>query len=286
MSHTCMLSFDVEDWFHVERFRDVIPRDTWDTREPRVEAAVDRLLALLAGRGARATFFVLGWVAMRRPELVRRIAAAGHEVACHGFDHEPLSVLTPRTFTADVERAKGVLEALIDAPVVGYRAPTFSIAAWALPLLARLGFLYDSSYFPGPYRYAGDLGGRTDGRLIGRLPGGLCEVQIPSLPLFRRAVPWGGSGYFRVYPYPLFRRGVRRILATRREFVFYLHPWELDGGQPRVGGLRWRDRFRQYHGLDRTEAKLRRFLGDFAFEPIADGVRRRLAGASVERSAA
>jgi polysaccharide deacetylase family protein (PEP-CTERM system associated) len=286
MSRTCMLSFDVEDWFHVERFRDVIPRDTWDTREPRVEAAVDRLLALLAERGARATFFVLGWVAMRCPALVRRIAAAGHEVACHGFHHEPLSVLAPQTFAADVTRAKGVLEALIDAPVVGYRAPTFSIEAWALPVLARLGFLYDSSYFPGPYRYAGDLGGRTDGRLIGRLPDGLWEVQIPSLPLFGRAVPWGGSGYFRVYPYRLFRRGVRHILATRREFVFYLHPWELDGGQPRIGRLRWRDRFRQYHGLDRTEAKLRRFLGDFAFEPLADGVRRRLAGARLERSAA
>jgi polysaccharide deacetylase family protein (PEP-CTERM system associated) len=286
MSVACMLSFDVEDWFHVERFRGLIPRGAWDAQEPRVEAAVDRLLALLDESRTRATFFVLGWVARRRPGLVRRIAAAGHEVACHGFHHEPLSVLTPETFTADVEHARDVLEALIDGPVVGYRAPTFSIAAWAWPLLARLGFLYDSSYFPGPYRYAADLGGHTDGGLVGRLPHALCEVQIPSLSLLGRAVPWGGSGYFRVYPYPLFRWGVRRILAARRGFVFYLHPWELDDGQPRVGGLPWRDRFRQYHGLARTEAKLRRFLGDFACEPIADGVRRRLAAAPVERSVA
>jgi polysaccharide deacetylase family protein (PEP-CTERM system associated) len=286
MSAACMLSFDVEDWFHVERFRGLIARDTWDAHELRVERAVDRLLALLGERDARATFFVLGWVAMRCPTLVRRIAAGGHEVACHGFHHEPLPALTPRAFTADVERAKGVLESLVGAAVVGYRAPTFSIMPWAVPVLARLGFLYDSSYFPGAYRYAEALHARTDGRLVGRLPEGLWEVQIPSLPLLGRAVPWGGSGFFRVCPYPLFRGGVRRILATRRECVFYLHPWELDDSQPRVRGLGWRDRFRQYHGLGRTEGKLRRFLADFAVEPIADVVRRRLAAAHAERGVA
>ncbi len=279
----CLLSFDVEEWFHVERLRGLIPRATWAGRASRVEHSVDRILALLAEGQTRATFFVLGWVARYRPALVRRIAEAGHEIACHGFHHEPLSVLTPAAFTADVAHAKRRLEDLTGEEVVGYRAPTFSITPWALPILAGLGFLYDSSYFPGPYRYAADLAGDDAGGLIGRLPGGLYEVRIPTLPLLGRAVPWGGSGWFRVYPYPLFRAGVRRLLAAHGEYVFYLHPWELDAAQPRIAGLGPRDRFRQYHGLARTEAKLRRFVGDFAGAPLGDGVRRRAAAAARER---
>lgn len=281
-----MLSVDVEEWFHVERFRTLIPRSAWEAQASRIDATVDRLLALLAARGARGTFFVLGWIAARHRALVRRIAAAGHEVACHGFHHEPLSVLTPDAFAADVRRAKRVLEDVTGREVLGYRAPTFSITPWALPILAALGFRYDSSYFPGPYRYAGDLGGVTDGGLIGRRPDGLCEVRVPTLPLLGRQVPWGGSGYFRIYPYAVFRAGVRRILARHGAFLFYLHPWELDAGQPRPAKLGWRDRFRQYHGLAHTEVKLGRLLGDFTFEPIADAVQRRLARSAVPRSAA
>jgi polysaccharide deacetylase family protein (PEP-CTERM system associated) len=269
-----LLSFDVEDWFHVERLRHLVPRATWEAQEQRVEAVVDRLLEVLAEGGARATFFVLGWVAERHPGLVRRLAAGGHEVACHGYAHEPLPLLGPARFAADLQRARAVLEDLAGGPVLGFRAPTFSMVGWALPILRAQGFLYDSSYFPGAYGHAAELAGRPGHGLIGDLGDGLWEVEIPSVPVGRRALPWGGSGYFRLCPYPLFRLGVRRIVRARGQFVFYLHPWELDPGQPRVAALAWRDRFRQYQGLHRTAGKLRRLVREFSFEPIADSVRR------------
>jgi hypothetical protein len=155
--------------------------------------------------------------------------------------------------------------------------------AWALPILKAQGFLYDSSYFPGAYRHAAP--GLPPHRLVGVLEGGLGEAQIPSLPLFGRAVPWGGSGYFRACPYPVFRAGVRRIVTGGGDFVFYLHPWELDPGQPRPARLGWRDGFRQYHGLAGTEGKLRRLVRDFSFEPIGPALRRRLAVAAFARRA-
>jgi polysaccharide deacetylase family protein (PEP-CTERM system associated) len=269
-----LLSFDVEDWFHVERLRHLVPRATWADQDQRVEAVVDRLLPQLAEHGARATFFVLGWVAGRCPGLVRRLAAAGHEVACHGYGHEPLPALGPSRFAADLARARAVLEDVAGRPVVGYRAPTFSMVPWALPILRAQGFLYDSSYFPGAYRYAFDLAGRRGGGLIGDLGEGLWEVEVPSLALGSARLPWGGSGYFRLCPYPVYRAGVRRILRARGQFVFYLHPWEMDPGQPRVPALSRGDRVRQYHGLSGTAGKLRRLVRDFPFEPIVDGVRR------------
>jgi polysaccharide deacetylase family protein (PEP-CTERM system associated) len=205
---------------------------------------------------------------------VRRLAAGGHEIACHGYGHEPLPVLGPTRFAEDLRRARGVLEDLTGRAVLGFRAPTFSIVAWALPILRAEGFLYDSSYFPGAYGPATALRGQGGAGLVGDLGDGLWEVEVPSIPVGRRAVPWGGSGYFRLCPYPLFRLGVRRIVKARGQFVFYLHPWELDPDQPRVSALGWGDRFRQYQGLHRTAGKLRRLLSDFSFEPIAEGVRR------------
>lgn len=275
---TCLLSIDVEDWFHAERFSALVPRSTWEQQPLRVEVSVGRLLDLFCEAGVTATFFVLGWVAARCPRLVNRIAREGHEVACHGYHHERLPQLGPAAFAADVRRGKAVLEDLSGARVLGYRAPTFSLVPWALPILAEEGFRYDSSYNPAAYRYATTtLGGRTDGGLVGRLAGDMYEVWIPSLDIGRLSIPWGGSGYFRTYPYPLFRAGVRRILARRGAYVFYLHPWELDAGQPRLRALSRGDRFRQYHGISRTEAKLRRFLADFSVEPLRAAVERRAA---------
>ena len=270
----CLLSFDVEDWFHVERLRRLVPRAAWDRQPLRVEAVVDRLLERLAAHGARATFFVLGWLAERRPALVRRLAEGGHEVACHGYGHEPLPVLGPSRFEAELGRARGVIENAAGRPVLGFRAPTFSMTAWALPILRAQGFLYDSSYFPGAYGPAPHLAGRAPaGGLVADLGEGLWEVEVPSVPVAGRSVPWGGSGYFRLCPYAMFRLGVRRILRRRGQFVFYLHPWELDPGQPRLAALGRRDRFRQYHGLTSAPAKLERLLGDFRFGPLAEGVR-------------
>jgi polysaccharide deacetylase family protein (PEP-CTERM system associated) len=271
----CLLSFDVEDWFHVERFRTLRPQAEWSRQPLRVDRVMDRLLDLLARQRVRATFFVLGWVAERCPALVRRIAAAGHEVASHGYGHEPLPVLGPAGFVRDLRRGKAVLEDLLGTPVVGYRAPTFSMTTWGLPVLRAEGFLYDSSFFPGAYAAeARALGMKAGPGLIASLGEGLWEVEIPSLALLGRRLPWGGSGYFRILPYAAFEYGVRRILRERGQFVFYMHPWELDPAQPRVRELGWRDRFRQYHGLRGAERKLARLLGDFNFEPIRDAVGR------------
>lgn len=280
----CLLSFDVEDWFHVERLRTLVPQPAWDAQPLRVERVLDRLLDMLAAHRARATFFVLGWLAARRPALVRRIAAAGHEVASHGFAHEPLPLLGAAGFARDLRRAKVVLEDLVGTQVVGYRAPTFSMTPWGLRILRDEGFVYDSSFFPGAYPEQGRaLGVDAGAGPIAAVGDGLWEVEIPSVAVLGRRLPWGGSGYFRIWPYTAFRSGVRRILRERGQFLFYMHPWELDPCQPRVPGLTWRDRFRQYHGLAAAERKLGRLLTDFCFEPIRDAVRRR---ASVEESAA
>jgi polysaccharide deacetylase family protein (PEP-CTERM system associated) len=259
-----VMTVDVEDWFHVENLRTVVRRETWDERELRVERSVERVLELMADARARGTFFVLGWVAERCPALVRRIAAEGHEVASHGFGHELLPSLTTEQLRADLGRSKQVLEELVGASVRGYRAPSFSITDGALPVLQEAGFAYDSSYVP-------TIGHDRYGRLHGVVGGeAVTEVAPSCLMVGRRGLPWGGGGYFRLLPYALFRRGVDRIRATGRPYVFYIHPWELDAGQPRVDGLPKVDRFRHYVGLERCEARLRRLLRDLRWSTIAD----------------
>ena len=192
---------------------------------------------------------------------MERIAAAGHEIASHGFGHELLSQLTPDTFREDVVRSKTLLEQMVATEVVGYRAPSFSITDWAIPVLAELGFTYDSSFFP---TFAHDRYGRLSG-IDGRaavsepLPG-FHEVSISCLRVGSRALPWGGGGYFRLLPYPLFRLGARRILETAEPYVFYIHPWEIDPRQPRIKGLPRASAFRHYVGLDRCETRFERLL--------------------------
>jgi polysaccharide deacetylase family protein (PEP-CTERM system associated) len=266
------MSIDVEEWFQVENLRRSIRRDTWKGRELRAERTMERMLPLMADANVRATCFVLGWVAERSPGLVRRIAEAGHEIGSHGYGHELLSELTPATFRADVRRSKAVLEDLVNRPVVGYRAPSFSMTDWALPILRDLGFRYDSSYFPitfshrryGKLRTAGDAPSRPTDH------DGIAEISLSCLRVGRRALPWAGGGYFRVIPYPVFRYGVRRILRSGEPYVFYLHPWELDAEQPRVPGLRSTERLRHYINLERTEARWAALLRDFAWMPIRD----------------
>ncbi|MCS6854480.1 MAG: DUF3473 domain-containing protein [Elioraea sp.] len=263
------ISVDVEDWFQVQAFAAVIPRAEWDRLPRRVVANTDRLLDLFAEAGVRGTFFVLGWVAERHPDLVRRIAGAGHEVASHGYGHELVHAIGPERFRADIRRAKAVLEDVAGAAVHGYRAPTFSIgrqtAPWAHAVLAEEGHAYSSSIYPVRHDLYGDPDAphapfRPD-------PSGVVEVPMTVARLAGRALPCSGGGWFRLLPYPAFRALLRRA-SLRGPAIFYTHPWEIDPGQPRVAAAPLRARLRHYTGLARTESRLRRLLRDFAWDRL------------------
>jgi polysaccharide deacetylase family protein (PEP-CTERM system associated) len=263
------MSVDVEDWFQVENLKPVIPRSTWESREARVERNTMRILDLLAEHGARSTFFILGWVAERHPGLIRKIADAGHEIASHGYGHDLLYTLSPSEFQADVSRCKNFLEDLTGQRVAGYRAPSFSITDWAIPILQELGFEYDSSMFPtvAHDRY-GRLTGADASRPITQLRPGFYEVGISCLRVGKRGLPWGGGGYFRIIPYLPWRAGVRRILQSGAPYLFYIHPWEIDPGQPRVHGLGRVSRFRHYANLARCEDRFRSLLSHFQWNSV------------------
>jgi polysaccharide deacetylase family protein (PEP-CTERM system associated) len=266
-----VMSIDVEDWFQVENLKSVVSRDSWQERELRVERNVDRMLSLMAAADVRSTCFVLGWIAERCPDLVRRIADAGHEIASHGYGHELLGGLSVEAFRSDVSRSKSILEQLTGAEVRGYRAPAFSITDWAIPVLQELGFSYDSSLFPtvAHDRY-GRLTGLDAGHRTAELAPGFHEVCVSCLPVGSRGLPWGGGGYFRLVPYPVFRRGITRILGAGDPYVFYIHPWEIDPRQPRMDRLSRTARFRHYTGLSSCERRFERLLADFAWAPIGD----------------
>ena len=274
-SHAPLNAFtvDVEDYFHVAALAAAVPRESWSSRECRVEQNTDRLLALLAERGVAGTFFVLGWVAERYPRLVRRIAAAGHEVACHGYSHQLIYEQTPEVFRDETARAKHLLEDALGAPVHGYRAASFSVirkTLWALDTLIDLGFHYDSSIFPIRHdRYGIPDASPEPGRVTA--PSGRELVEFPMVPasIFGMKVPVCGGGYFRIFPYWLTRAGLRQINRRGRAFPFYLHPWEIDPEQPRirVGAL---SRFRHYTNLHRCEARLHRVLTEFPFAPMRE----------------
>lgn len=263
------LTVDVEDWFQVQAFAEIIPRDSWETLPRRVVANTDRLLDLFAEAGVRGTFFVLGWVAERHPDLVRRIAGGGHEVASHGYGHELVHAIGPDRFRADVRRAKAVLEDCAGTAVVGYRAPTFSIGRhrtpWAHPVLAEEGHLYSSSIYPVRH----DLYGEPEAPQapFRPHPSGVIEVPMTVARLAGRAVPCSGGGWFRLFPYPLFRRLLRHA-ARSGPVMFYIHPWEIDPAQPRVAAAPLRSRLRHYLALTRTEGRLRRLLRDFAWNRV------------------
>jgi polysaccharide deacetylase family protein (PEP-CTERM system associated) len=219
---------------------------------------------MLAGRETQATFFTLGWIAERYPQIVRRIVAEGHELASHGYGHERASDLSETAFTADVTRAKKLLEDIAGAPVLGYRAPSFSIGTanlWAFDVLARAGHRYSSSIYP--IRH--DHYGMPDSpRFAYRLNNGLLEVPVTTLRLGKRNLPSSGGGYFRLLPYAVSRWMLKRVNREDRESaVFYFHPWEIDPGQPRVTGVDARTRFRHYVNIGRTECRLQSLMNDF-----------------------
>ncbi len=264
------LTVDVEDYFQVWAFSRYIPRSKWDDIPARVERNVDLILQLLDEAGARATFFILGWIAERFPQLVRRIVTAGHEVASHGYAHAKATELDQGRFFADILLAKAILEDVADVEVKGYRAPSFSIGRgnelWVYECIVEAGYRYSSSVYP--IRH--DHYGIPDApRFPHRWAGDLVEVPITTVRLLNRNWPAGGGGYFRLLPYAVSRWLIRRVNAVDGwPAIFYFHPWELDPGQPRVAGLDAKTRFRHYVNLHQTEHRLRRLLGDFRWDRV------------------
>lgn len=267
------LSFDVEEYFQVEAFKNVIDTSQWGELPSRVAVSTHRLLDILDAHRRSATFFVLGWVADRQPKLVREIAERGHEVACHSYAHRVVYGMDRNTFRHDVRRAKRAIEDAAGVPVIGYRAPTCSIVRetmWALEVLVEEGFRYDSSIFPIHHdRYGIPAAPRFPHRIGLRGGGEIVEFPMSTIRLAGQNVPFCGGGYFRLAPYRLVRAAIRRV--NRRDgmpVLVYLHPWEIDPDQPRVA-VRGLSRFRHYVNLRRTEAKLSRLLRDFSFAPVA-----------------
>jgi polysaccharide deacetylase family protein (PEP-CTERM system associated) len=277
------LTIDVEDYFHVSVFDGIVPRSRWDTLESRVETNTERLLDIFSEHGVWATFFVLGWVAERFPDLVRRIAQRGHEIASHGYDHRLIYDQTPPAFREDIRRAKRVLEDTSGCQVSGYRAPSYSItpqSLWALDILLEEGYRYDSSIFPIRHDRYGIPVSERHPYPIQRSKGCLIEVPGSTTKYGPMNLPVAGGGYFRILPYRWTYWGIARVnRVEQRPVVFYLHPWEIDPEQPRlkVGRL---STFRHYRNLDQTEPRLRRLLEDFRFGPMTTlvaGVRQQTA---------
>jgi polysaccharide deacetylase family protein (PEP-CTERM system associated) len=269
------LTIDVEDYYHVHGFEGIIDRARWGDFEPRIETSTGKVLDLLHQSGVRATFFVLGWVAERHPDLVRAIHAAGHEVGCHSYWHRLIYQQTPADFRADLRRGRGVLEDALGTAVTAYRAPTFSITRrglWALDVLIDEGFTLDSSIFPTHHDRYGLAGAPLGPHRIARPAGTIVEFPLPVYRGLGYPLPVGGGGYFRLYPYGLTRHALRAVNAAGRPFAAYLHPWELDPGQPRLRPG-WLRAFRHYVNLHRTEGRLARLLGDFRLGTASDALR-------------
>jgi len=268
---TNALTIDVEDYFQVSALAPHFPRQSWESVPCRVERNVDLILGMLDAAQAKATFFTLGWVAERFPQLVRRIADGGHELASHGYSHERASAMTPDAFLADISLAKAVLEDISGRAVTGYRAPSFSIGManlWAHDTIAQAGYAYSSSVYPVKH----DHYGIPDApRFPYRLASGLVEIPVTTMRWLGRNWPAGGGGYFRLLPYSVSRWQIAKVNRDdQRPAIFYFHPWELDPGQPRVSEASAKTRFRHYVNLERTQARLRRLLTDFRWARADD----------------
>ena len=262
------LTIDVEDYFQVNAFEPYVTKESWDSYPLRVADNVSRLLDLLDEFGVSATFFVLGWVAERLPGVVRDIQARGHEIACHGYGHQLIYRIGPELFRRDIRRAKDVLEGITGVAVKGYRAPTYSItrdSLWAFDILIEEGFRYDSSVFPVYHDTYGIPDAPRFPYTVQRAGGSIEEFPLSTLPIKfagrRFQLPIAGGGYLRLLPVQLIKWGIDRVNNLEGQpAVLYLHPWEIDPGQPRIAAAGWKSRFRHYNNLSKTEAKLRFLL--------------------------
>jgi polysaccharide deacetylase family protein (PEP-CTERM system associated) len=263
------MTIDVEDYFQVSAFASHISRDSWTTLPCRVEANVDRILALLNSANVKATFFTLGWIAERYPAMVRRIVDNGHELASHGYGHLRASDQTAAEFNDDITRSKSLLEDIGGQKVLGYRAPSFSIGTknlWTLDTLLQAGYRYSSSIYPIQH----DHYGMPDAPRFAFYPNGkdgLLEVPITTVRMMNKNLPAGGGGYFRFFPYAVSRWFLQKVnLEDKQSGIFYFHPWELDPGQPRQAGVSAKTRFRHYVNLDRMEGRIKALTRDFHWD--------------------
>jgi polysaccharide deacetylase family protein (PEP-CTERM system associated) len=261
------LSVDVEDWFHVGAFENVIERGSWDALDCRVERNTDLVMELFARSGVKGTFFTLAWVAERYPALIRRIADAGHEIASHGCDHARVFTMEPAQFLADLQRSKAVLEDISGQAVTGYRAPSFSIdkrTPWAHPALAEAGYSYSSSVAPVVH----DHYGWPEAPRFAFKPmadSDLIELPVTTARLGGRTLAAGGGGFFRMLPYAFSRWAVRQVNAAENPAIIYFHPWEIDPDQPRVANAPLKSKLRHYTNLAAMAGKLQRLITDFSW---------------------
>jgi polysaccharide deacetylase family protein (PEP-CTERM system associated) len=268
------LTIDVEDYFHVSGFEGCVDRSQWDDYPSRVADNTYRLLEILAKAGVRGTFFVLGWVAERQPELVKEIRAAGHEIGSHGYWHRLIYNQTPDEFRADLRRGRDVLRDILGDTVTAYRAPSFSItrqSLWALDVLIEEGFQLDSSIYPTRHDRYGIPDAPLEPHRMERQAGALWEFSPPVYRFAGRPFAVGGGGWFRLYPYAVTRGFLGAINRAGRPFAVYLHPWEIDPDQPRLTPGRMAA-FRHYLNLRRTEGRLTRLLRDFRFGTLSESL--------------
>ena len=260
------MTIDVEDYFQVSAFAPHIARESWPSLPCRVEANIDRILSLLDDANVKATFFTLGWIAERYPDMVKHIVANGHELASHGYGHLRASDQTPAEFNDDITRSKALLEDIGGQKILGYRAPSFSIGTrnlWALDALLEAGYRYSSSIYPVRH----DHYGMPDAPRFAFYPNGengLLEIPITTVRLMQKNLPSGGGGYFRFFPYPVSRWLLQQVNnEDKQPGIFYCHPWEFDPGQPRQKGINMKTRFRHYVNLDRMEGRFKALTRDF-----------------------
>ncbi|MDX2507683.1 MAG: DUF3473 domain-containing protein [Gammaproteobacteria bacterium] len=262
------LTVDVEDYFQVSAFANSISQKEWGNHPLRVENNTHKLLELFDEYQVKVTFFILGWVAERKKDLVLEIASRGHEIACHGYSHQLVYNQSPDVFREETVRAKSILEDLIQQPVRGYRAASYSItekSQWALDILVECGFVYDSSIFPVRHdRYGMPNTPEHPYRMKTPAGNSIIEFPLSTAKIINYRLPVAGGGYFRLYPYWLSRMGLKQINRQQKPFIFYLHPWEIDPEQPRISAS-WFSRFRHYNNLDKCEARLRMLMTDFQF---------------------
>ena len=332
LTHSLMfniLTIDIEDYFQVHALSSVIKYEDWDKFECRIERNTDRILEILdsvrSPQKVQGTFFVLGWIAERYPDLVRRIQKGGHEIACHGYAHKLIYDQSKEEFRNDIKKAKAIIEDITGSEVIGYRAPNYSItnkSQWAFEILAEEGFKYDSSIFPIRHDFYGmpnaprfpfiiSLNGNNNfefsvldfeeqqhrttsapnnllthslinsvgnSTLKTHNSNSLIEFPISTVRILGQNIPISGGGYFRLFPYPLIKKGLKRINEVEQKpFIFYMHPWEIDPDQPRINGLSSRSKFRHYVNLNKTENKFKRLLGDFQFSTVRDLIENRIA---------
>ena len=277
-NNSILLTIDVEDWFQVENFKPWIPFSSWSSCELRVEKNTHRLLDLFdscnehptAGNGRNekphATFFVLGWIAERLPQLVREIHNRGHEVASHGYNHNLCSECPSDDLKTDLINSKKLLEDIIGDRVYGYRAPSFAISNNILKIIQDCGYLYDSSYnsfaLHGRYGHV-DLSGRPTNGFAVKLSEKFYELPISNIKLKSRVFPLGGGCYFRLIPFLIFKLGVQSILKKEKTYLFYMHPWEIDPEQPKVRRASFQYKFRHSLNLNKTAPRLSKLIDTF-----------------------